>query len=283
MTVRDLVEDLFAAHLDRLTTDPVRLQALVALMEDVGVAEPTTRVTMAALRRDGAFAALRTGRETVYRPTDQQRAVRRGVEERLAQRLQPWDGRWRMVIYSVPETDRAARERVRRTLARHGFGMLAAATWISAQEAALEEVRAALATEPLSRLDVLRASLADADLPAGDPELAARCWDLTALAAEYRELGGELRRLLAAQPVGAAALWAHLHVRRERRALLARDPVLPPELRPGRWPGQDASQLWDDIEGPLSRAAHEHVAARLREHGDTAGDQPGRTGEHLLR
>src|SRR5438445_12382102 len=42
-----------------------------------------------------------------------------------------WDGTWRMVIYAVPEERRGERDRVRRTLAWHGFGPLAAATWIS--------------------------------------------------------------------------------------------------------------------------------------------------------
>ena len=49
-----------------------------------------------------------------------------------------------MVIYAVPEESRAERDRVRRTLTWHGFGPLAAATWISPHPR-LDTVRGALA------------------------------------------------------------------------------------------------------------------------------------------
>ncbi|MCW2582114.1 MAG: hypothetical protein JWQ53_904 [Klenkia sp.] len=266
MTVRELVSDLFAEHVDRLTTRPVRLQTLVALLEDLEVAEPTTRVAMAGLRREGLFAASRSGRETLYTPTDRLRAVRERRQERLDQRLLPWDGRWRMVIYTVPETDRATRERVRRTLGRHGFGMLAPATWISPQEASLDEVRAELATEPVARLDVLRAQMADADMPSTDLELAQRCWDLDALAAGWRELTGSFREQLAGPcPSGPAALRAHLRSLQAFRLMVGGDPFLPPELRPADWPGQDACDTWSELSSRLADPAREHVATRLAE------------------
>lgn len=266
MTVRDLVSDLFAEHLDRLTAHPVRLQTLVALLEDLEIAEPTTRVAMAGLRREGLFTASRSGRETLYTPTDRLRAVRERRQERLDQRLLPWDGRWRMVIYTVPETDRATRERVRRTLGRHGFGMLAPATWISPQEAALDEVRAELATEPIARLDVLRATMADADMPSTDFELAHRCWDLDALAAGWRELTASFRGQLAAPcPSGAEALRAHLRSLRAFRVMVGSDPFLPPELKATDWPGQDACDTWTELSARLADPAREHVGARLAE------------------
>lgn len=284
MTVKDLVGDLFEEHLERLTDEPVRLQVLVALLEDLDVAEPTTRVAMAGLRREGSFEATRSGRETLYTPTEQLRAVRLRRDERLAQRLQPWDGRWRIVIYTVPETERATRERIRRTLGRHGFGMLGPATWISPQEAALDEVRAALATEPVTRLDVLRAQMADADMPATDLELAHRCWDLAALAAGYRALtAGFQAQLDGPCPQGAAALRAHLRSLQDFRAAIGRDPFLPAELRPSAWPGQQAHETWQELSARLGAAAREHVATRL-------GDDPGpvvvprvREGESSLR
>lgn len=266
MTVKDLVGDLFDSHVDRITREPVRLQVLVGLLEDLEVAEPTTRVAMAGLRREGVFAASRCGRETLYTPTDQLRAVRMRAAERLEQRLQPWDGLWRMVIYTVPETERATRERVRRTLGRHGFGMLGPATWISPQEAALDEVRAELATEPFARLDVLRAQMADADMPATDLELAHRCWDLDGLAAGWRELTAGFRaQLEAPRPTGAAALRAHLRSLHAFRAAVGRDPFLPVELKPADWPGQEACDTWTALSARLGEAAREHVAARLCE------------------
>src|SRR5260370_17190274 len=89
-----------------------------------------------------------------------------------------WDGTWRMVIYAVPEESRGERDRVRRTLAWHGFGPLAAATWISPHPR-LDTVRSALADLSATRTDLLESRSPG---PAADREMAFRCWDLQRLA-----------------------------------------------------------------------------------------------------
>ncbi|NEK60618.1 PaaX family transcriptional regulator [Geodermatophilus sabuli] len=263
MTVRDLVVDLFAEHLDAVTDEPVRLRSLVALLETFAVAEPTTRMTTAALRRAGWLAATRRGRETLYAPTEALRTAVRTRRLRLDERLGTWDGRWRMVIYTVPETDRAARERVRRTLARHGFGPLAPATWVSPHRAALDGVRTDLATEPIGRLDLLTAQVT-AETGGSDAELAARCWDLQGVAAAYRREIDRLRDVLAGPvPDGRAALVTHLRALADVRRVGARDPMLPDALRPPGWPGAELGQVWADFCTRVRGPAHEHVATVL--------------------
>lgn len=263
MTVRDLVVDLFAEHLDAVTDRPVRLQALVALLHGFDVAEPTARMTTAGLRRAGWLHASRRGRETLYTPTEVLRAAVRRRGTRLDERLGPWDGHWRMVIYTVPEADRSARERVRRTLARHGFGPLAPATWVSPHRSALDEVRSELADEPLGRLDLLTARVTQ-ETGGSDTELAARCWDLQAVADAYRRETDRLRGILAAPPPdGATALVTHLRGLAAVRRIAARDPLLPPGLRPPGWPGQAMREAWGEVSDRLREPARAHVAAVL--------------------
>jgi phenylacetic acid degradation operon negative regulatory protein len=261
MTVRDLLVDLCAEHLDALGGDPVSLQTLVGLLAACGVAEPSARVAAAALRRAGWLTASRRGRETLLAPTAVLREAVAAREDRLRQRLRPWDGQWRMVVYSVPESDRAARERVRRGLARAGFGPLAPATWVSPHRSALAEVHAELAGEPTSRLDVLTACVADPGLSDGD--LAARCWDLPRLAAAWSSVLDRLRAVAPAVPEGSAALAAHLRLRAEMRAVLAGDPLLPPALQPASWPARDVREAWADTGTRLAAAARAHVAEVL--------------------
>jgi DNA-binding transcriptional regulator PaaX len=263
MTVRDLVVDLFSEHLDVVTDQPVRLQALVSLLEAFEVAEPTTRMTTAALRRSGWLAAFRRGRETLYTPTEDLRAAVRARWARLDERLGPWDGRWRMVIYTVPETDRSARERVRRTLTRHGFGPLAPATWLSPHKVALDDVRTELAREPLSRLDLLTAQVTQ-ETGGSDTELAARCWDLQGVAAAYRRVIDGIRGVLAdPAPDGRTALVTHLRVLAEIRRVGVSDPMLPDALRPPGWPGAELREAWDELCARLHGPAREHVGTVL--------------------
>ncbi|MGY1630706.1 PaaX family transcriptional regulator C-terminal domain-containing protein [Geodermatophilus sp. SYSU D01186] len=263
MTVRDLVVDLFSEHVDAVTDQPVRLQALVALLEHFEIAEPTSRMTMAALRRSGLLAASRSGRETLYSPTEAMRSAVRARWARLDERLGPWDGRWRMVIYTVPETDRSARERVRRTLTRHGFGPLAPATWLSPHKVALDDVRTELAREPLSRLDLLTAQVTE-ETGGSDTELAARCWDLQGVAAAHRRVIDRIRALLT-DPVadGATALVTHLRVLADIRRVGVSDPLLPDALRPPGWPGAELREAWDELCARLHGPAREHVGTVL--------------------
>ncbi|WP_100499839.1 PaaX family transcriptional regulator C-terminal domain-containing protein [Geodermatophilus chilensis] len=251
MTVRDL----FAEHLDAVTDRPVRLRSLVALLQAFDVAEPTARTTTAALRRSGWLAATRHGRETLYTPTEALRGTVRRRWARIDERLGPWDGHWRVVIYTVPETDRAARERVRRTLARQGFGPLAPATWVSPHRAALDEVRTELADEPLGRLDLLTARVA-AETGDSDRELAACCWDLLGLAAAYRREIDRLRRVLAGPvPHGATALVTHLRGLAAVRRIGSGDPLLPTGLRPAGWPGPEMRDTWAEFSDRLRAPA----------------------------
>ena len=258
MTVRDLVVDLCAEHLDVLGGDPVSLQTLVGLLAACGVAEPSTRMAAAALRRTGWLTASRRGRETLLLPTALLRESVAARDERVQRRLGPWDGQWRMVVYSVPETDRAARERVRRGLARAGFGPLAPSTWVSPHRCALDEVHAELAGERTSRLDLLTAHLADPRLSDGD--LAARCWDLPRLAAAWSRVLDRLRTAAGTAPQGPAALALHLRLRAELRAVLAADPLLPAPLQPAGWPARDVRDAWADAGARLAAAARGHVA-----------------------
>jgi DNA-binding transcriptional regulator PaaX len=263
MTVRDLVVDLFTEHLGHVTDEPVRLRSLVALLEQLSVAEPTTRMTTAALRRAGWLTASRDGRETRYAPTERLHTAVRADARRVEQQLRPWDGRWRMVIYTVPETDRAARERVRRTLTRHGFGPLAPATWLSPHPTALDVVRTALAGEPLTRLDLLTAQV---PLEAGgsDSDLAARCWDLPAVAAVHCRLLERWRAGAAVPaPHGPRALVTHLRELAHLRAMRVGDPVLPDGLWPPGWPGAQLCAAWEELCARLVPPARAFVAEVL--------------------
>jgi phenylacetic acid degradation operon negative regulatory protein len=261
MTVRDLVVDLCTEHLDALTGEPVPLQALVRLLAACGIAEPSTRVAVAALRRAGWLAGSRRGRETLCSPTAVLREAVAARDQRIERRLRPWDGQWRMVVYSVPETDRAARERVRRGLARSGFGPLAPATWVSPHRSALDEVAAELAGERTSRLDLLTARVADPRL--SDDDLAARCWDLPRLGAAWSRLLERLQSATGDPPEGPDALGRHLELRSDMRAVLDGDPLLPPALQPAGWPAREVRDTWAETGSRLAAAARAHVADGL--------------------
>jgi phenylacetic acid degradation operon negative regulatory protein len=170
-----------------------------------------------------------------------------------------WDGTWRMVIYAVPEESRAERDRVRRTLAWHGFGPLAAATWISPHRR-LDTVASAVAGLSATRIDLLECRSRSR---AADREMAARCWDLEGLGRDYIELVATYGQLPSAAELarlpGADALRQQVELVASYRALPLRDPDLPAGLLPEGWQGRRAHELFTAAHDALHGAADAYV------------------------
>ena len=245
MKPRAILWDLYGDHLRYTGGGRVPLRALTRLMGVFGVGESTTRVVLSRMRREGWFTTSRDGRQTSYALTGRSlRMLDQGRTRIFDRGRDDWDGTWRMVIYAVPEQSRGERDQVRRTLAWHGFGPLAAATWISPHPR-LEVVREALAGLAATRVDLLESRSLS---PAADREMAFRCWDLDALGRDYLELIAAYEQLppaarLAALP-GPAALRRQVELTASYRALPFRDPDLPAALLPERWPGRRAHAMF---------------------------------------
>jgi phenylacetic acid degradation operon negative regulatory protein len=255
MKPRAIVWDLFGDHLRYIDNGRVRMRALNQLLDVFGVGESTTRVVLSRMRREGWFTTSRDGRQTSYALTGRSvRMLDEGQTRIFDRGRDAWDGIWRTVIYAVPEESRGERDRVRRTLAWHGFGPLAAATWISPHPR-LETVRDALADLSATRMDLLESRALSR---AADREMAFRCWDLDSLGRDYVELISGYKQLpqaveLAALP-GPAALRRQVELVASYRALPFRDPDLPAALLPEGWPGRRAHELFtaahDALHGP---------------------------------
>ncbi|NMH98302.1 PaaX family transcriptional regulator [Pseudonocardia sp. K10HN5] len=244
MKARSLVFDLFGDYL-RYRGGEVRLRGLVALMDCFGVPEATVRVVVTRLRKEGWLASRRDGRETVYALTEAAwQLLDEGRARIFGRETGPWDGQWHMVLYSVPETDRALREQLRKKLAWLGFGPFSSSVWLSPHNRA-DQVRAAFADHPAVRLDVLHARSEGAD---ADRDMAARSWDLAALDRDYAELLDRYRPRLAGYragtPQGRDALVERMQLMHDYRLFPFRDPDLPPELLPAGWSGRAAHEVF---------------------------------------
>ena len=147
MKARSLVFDLFGDYL-RYRDGVVRLRSLVALMDAFEVPETTVRVVVTRLRKEGWLDSEKSGRETTYSLTPAAWKLLDEGRSRIFERARgPWDGQWHMVMYSVPETDRAMREQLRKKLAWLGFGPLSSSVWLSAHDRT-SAVRLEFATLP---------------------------------------------------------------------------------------------------------------------------------------
>ncbi len=258
MKPRAIVFDLFGDYV-RYAGGEAPLQVLVDLLGDFGVPASTSRVVMARLRREGWLDTRRDGRTTAYALNDRSWQLLDAGRRRIFEPARgPWDGLWRLVIYSVPETNRGARDRIRKRLAWLGFGPLASSSFVS-PHARLDEAAHQLASETSVRLDLLEARSRGRDV---DLDMVGRCWDLTILQADFvaeREaLQARLARYRSVPPIGRDALVERIRLVAGYRRLPFRDPDLPAELLPRGWAGRDVHELFLEAYGLLGPEAQRY-------------------------
>ena len=276
MNARGLVFALFGDYL-RYRGGQIRLRGLIALMDCFAVPESTVRVVVARLRKEGWLVSRRDGRETTYVLTEAGRRRLENGYSRIFERVtEPWDGQWHMVIYSVPETERALREQLRRRLYWLGFGPLSSSVWLSPHDR-IDAVTAAFADRSVIRIDTFSARSGSARV---DREMAARSWDLDGLNREYAELLERYRprldRYRAGQPRGRDALVERVQLVGYYRAFPPKDPDLPERLLPEGWAGRAAHAVFLEAHELLRDPAEAFVTELLAAVGGEPAEQPTR-------
>lgn len=261
---RRLIFTLYGDYL-RQRTDEVWVGSLIRLLEPLGMTDQAVRSTLSRMLRRGWFVTRRRGRHSYYSLTAKSRRLLAEGEQRLfaPRRPRPWDGRWHLLDYSVPERRRHLRDRLRQRLVWLGFGSLGSGSWISPYSVP-EEVRSWLAQTGAARYVHVFA----AECVCGDSsDLVARAWNLKGLEREYRAfLEAHQRQYEAALRDGAGGALAPADAFARRFALTQEfldfpylDPGLPEELLPAGWPGEDVRRLFQEYHTLLAPQAGHFV------------------------
>jgi phenylacetic acid degradation operon negative regulatory protein len=181
---------------------------------------------------------LRDG-QCLHRLTEGGRKLALGNRDPVARWNRRWDGKWRMVLYDVPQTRSSDRTRLRRSLADRGFGFLQNSVWITPDP--LIEEREALTFAPV---DVESLILLETRPCAGetDAQIVVGAWNFDAINAAYDRYGRVLDRL-PAKPLRNEKEAQRLQrwCRDERlawNAVLSLDPLLPERLHPDNYCGR---------------------------------------------
>lgn len=238
--------------------------AVVRLMAALGVDEPAVRSSISRLKRRGLLDARRVDGVAGYALTELALEILADGDARIfgRRRAEAGDG-WLLAVFSVPESERDKRHRLRSELTRLGFGTVAPGVWVAPGHLA-EETGELLRRRGLADYVVLfrGAHLAPGDVGAN----VARWWDLAALHARYAgfvERHAPVRAEAATHdPVRAFADYVRLVT--DWRQLPYADPGLPLDLLPADWNGVRAAELFAELRAALAGPAHAH-ARRLIE------------------
>ncbi len=236
---------------------PVWTWVLVDTLAAFGVAEKSARQALARAAAEGLLVSERVGRRTRWDLTP---AGRRLLTEG-AQRIydfghgeRPWDGRWLLLLVSVPEAKRDLRHRLRTRLSWAGFGSPEAGVWISPHPG--REGEALDVVKELGLAGCAMSFTATFGTIGGEDTMVSRAWDLTGLEQRYEAFLADFSALEPAGP--ARVLHAQTRLVHEWRRFPFLDPQLPQALLPSNWSGSKAAELFH------RRHAEWHQAASQR-------------------
>jgi phenylacetic acid degradation operon negative regulatory protein len=249
---RSLLLTFFGAFLRRLG-GWIAVADLIALMAEVDLDAQSVRSSVSRLKRRGLIASEKRGGAAGYRLTGRGEAILRAGDARIFARAQ--SPGWLLVVFSIPEAQRALRHRLRTGLAGLGLGTVAPAVWIA--PAQLEgEVTSLVAELGLPE----NVELFRAEALGGNP---AHWWDLDRIAAEYARYVTDWAPALEREPAFAD----YLRQLDAWRRIPFHDPGLPAEQLPADWPGEHAWAVFQALEDRLREPAfaHAHKLCRWRD------------------
>jgi phenylacetic acid degradation operon negative regulatory protein len=248
--------------------------AIVALLGDFGVTTAAARTSISRLARRGVIEGSRQGRFSSYRLTDDAAAdLSNGGTLIAAVGAGPdsWDGRWTVIVFSMPEQESTRRRALRDHLRWSGYAPLYDGVWISPDPLQPSD-RAQLAAAALGSVTVFRSQ--HLELEAEVDRNPVEAWDLPAIAKEYETFIDQwtalLPRTAAGAVTGAAAVRTRTEVMNVYRRFPILDPMLPMTLMPPDWPRPRARDVFAAIYDGLRQPAQDHVLAVV----DRVTDEP---------
>lgn len=208
-------------------------------LERLGISVQATRSTLTRMVSRGRLVRHRIGRKAYFSISDRLAEVLREGGARMFEapvRDLPED-LWTLLIFSIPEEQRADRHSLRAALAWSGFGLLRNGLWIAPGAVDVSSIVERLGLQ--ERIDLFTASPAK---PTDMQRVVTEAWDLDLIADEYREL---VRRWAAGPPPGVDDILAgHILMITEWQQILVDDPELPVQYLPGDWPALKAYAIF---------------------------------------
>jgi phenylacetic acid degradation operon negative regulatory protein len=238
---------------------------LVRLLQDLGCEEASVRSSISRLKKKGVLTSQKLDGQNGYSLSPELERHFSARDERIfvptpASATDPW----LLASFSVPEAQRAQRNKIRVGLARMGFGTVAPGLCIAPNKLFAEASDFVAGNDLQDYVEFFVSS------PVGPGELkdkVAQWWDLETLEQYYSEFieahSAELTEWRARTGRNDAmyreAFRTYIPMVTQWRRLPFLDPGLPLEFLPPEWKGTQARHLFSDLHGILGPLAARHA------------------------
>ncbi len=239
---------------------PLPSVLLLDVLADLGVAEAAARATLKRMTQRGLLARGQVGRTAEYALTPLAERVLRQADERVSSPT-PFthpEGEWTLLSYSVPESRRDLRHKVRSRLTWAGFGGLRDGLWIAPGTV---DVGLVFGHADLTEAAGLADAFAARPLPGTDVDrLVRRAWDVPAL----RRAHLRFVEAWSQPPAVSGSLAQRTLLGADWLTLLRTDPGLPADqLGPDR-PAEASAATYRRVADALEPAARAALLRTLR-------------------
>jgi phenylacetic acid degradation operon negative regulatory protein len=219
------------------TGRPVWTATLVQVLRGLGIEEQTARQAIARAASSDWITAARTGREVSWSLTPKLQRIFESGSVRvysLSDSYRQWDGRWLVVLPTIPASHRPVRRPLYAGLMWAGLGNPAPGLWVTPHVERVTEIR-----ELVDRLDLQQHTVSFAGtieaIGLDQQEIVDRGWDLAALREHYEQVEGIIGTLAPQTP--DEKLVESMRLSNEYQVLPRTDPQLPEALLPD-WIGR---------------------------------------------
>jgi phenylacetic acid degradation operon negative regulatory protein len=223
--------------------EPAWTATLVRALAQFGVSEKAARQAIARTSGEGWISPLRRGRLVQWQLTDAGGRLLTDGAKRIysfGAGARAWDGRWLILMVSLPDGGRDRRHQLRARLNWAGFGLLPTGAWVCPDPA--REAEAAGILADLGLLETSMSFVATNGTVGAQAGIAALAWDLDAVEIRYKRFIEQFEPLVAG--TDEAMLTAQTMLVHEWRRFPFLDPQLPHDLLPPAWLGTQAAALF---------------------------------------
>jgi phenylacetic acid degradation operon negative regulatory protein len=235
--------------------------SLIKIGAEFGLSQQAVRSALSRMSQKGFLKIRHVGNRSYYGPTARtKRLLEEGERRIFVRRTGPWDRRWHILVYSIPERKRDVRAELRKQLSWLGYGPLSSGSWICPHDVE-DDVRTLVSQLGIeSWVEMFAAAhhgLSD------ERELGARCWDLDGINTRYRAFVEKWSPAFEEMRHRGDVADAECFVQRfllihEYRKFFFIDPDLPPELLPDVWCGTEARELFHAYHQFLAEGANRY-------------------------
>jgi phenylacetic acid degradation operon negative regulatory protein len=243
---------------------PVWTASLVQALGLLEVTEKSARQALARSAAEGWLSPARQGRRVRWELTGPGETLLTDGARRIysfGRDEHRWDGRWLLVLVSVPDSKRELRHRLRTRMAWAGFGALSTGVWLSPEPARETEAREILTD--LGLADAAMSFLGSYGSVGAQGSVPTLAWDLDTIGRRYQAFIGSFEELRPA--TGPDFLIAQTRLVHAWRRFPFLDPQLPPDLLPAHWAGTTAARLFHSRHAEWQDGAQRHWDAMLAE------------------